>query len=229
MKIRLIIIKMNQIKKKVINDIDLKNNNENKNQKDNKILVINIPNKKKRRKFNREEKEDPNINSKTTKKLQKYDVINYEGVIENQFGKWIFFKDEYRGIAEDKKSSKYVQHPVIEDGIYIILPFGKKKAFTSNNSIISLQDISLNDNLKFLFRFNPEKRNYRINCLSPGKELTIDSNSGIIKECDSGEGIRWLIDTLNYREFSLKDNQTKKLIKFIKNEEIALLNSGNYE
>ena len=181
-----------------------------------------------------DEKEEPNINSKTTKKLNKYDVINYEGVIENQFGKWIFYEDEYKGIkkyilAENKKSLKYVQHPVIENGIYIILPFGKNKAFTSNNSIISLQDISLNDNQKFLFRFNPEKRNYRINCLSSGKEFTFDSNSGKIKECDSGNGIRWLINTLNYTEFSLQDNQTKKSIQFIKNEEITLLNSDNNE
>ena len=184
--------------------------------------------------YARDEKEEPNINAKTTKKLQKYDVINYEGVIENQFGKWIFYYDEYKGIkkyilAENKKSLKYVQHPVIEDGIYIILPYGKKKAFTSNNSIISLQDINLNDNQKFLFRFNPEKRNYRINCLSSGKELTFDLNSGKIKESDSGNGIRWLINTMNYMEFSLQDNQTKKSIQFIKNEEITLLNSDNNE
>jgi len=184
--------------------------------------------------YDRDEKEDPNINSKTTKNLKKYDVINYEGVIENQFGKWIFYEDESKRIkkyilAEDKKFLKYVQHPVIEDGIYIIIPFGKKKAFTLNNSIISLKDINLNDNQKFLFRFNPTKRNYRINCLSSGKELTIDLNSGKIKECDSGKGIRWLIDTFNYTEFSLQDNQTKKLIKFIKNEEITLLNNDNNE
>ena len=180
-------------------------------------------------------KEEPTLKSNSLKRLKINEVVVYEGVFENDFGKWIFYREKENNtkryiLAENLKHVRFVKFPEIDDGVYAILHLGKKKALSSRNSIITLKNVDLKDNQKFIFQLIPKERLYKITCLSSGKELTIDSgNRNIIRECNSGAGIKWSINNFNEREFYLQANPTKKIMEIGSDENIYASNTEKNE
>ena len=180
-------------------------------------------------------KEEPSLKSKSFKKLRISDIVVYEGIIENEFGKWLIYRDKDSELkryilAENFKKDRNVIFPELDDGIYAILPLGKRQALSSVNSNISLKNIDLKPNQKFIFQLIPREKSYRIICVSSGKELTIDSNNGnLLKECNPGSGIKWMIKKHSEREFSFQAHGTNKFIKLGPNEKAIAINAEENE
>ena len=148
-----------------------------------------------------EEKDNPSIDANFVGMAEKGDIINYEGFVQNDFGLWIYYTPEDNNkikkyiLAINSNKEKLVNLPLIKDGIYLIQPIGHEDIiFEIKDSKISLEEINLGENQKFLFQFIPEDLTYRIICTATGNSLYADPNDGYtIKECEifSETEIKW--------------------------------------
>ena len=122
-----------------------------------------------------EEKPQPSPDLELIGIQEKGDIINYEGVLQNEFGIWIYYTPDDNNkikkyiLAINSNKEKLVNLPLIKDGIYLIQPKEHEDMiFEIKNSKISLEEINLGENQKFLFQFIPEEMTYRIICVGNG-------------------------------------------------------------
>ena len=170
-----------------------------------------------------EEKDNPSIDANFVGMAEKGDIINYEGFVQNDFGLWIYYTPEDNNkikkyiLAINSNKEKLVNLPLIKDGIYLIQPIGHEDIiFEIKDSKISLEEINLGENQKFLFQFIPEDMTYRIICTATGNSLYADPNEGYtIKECEifSETEIKWKLYR-NDNVFFIEDNKSKKRMEF---------------
>ena len=175
-----------------------------------------------------EEKAKPSLDSDLVGIQEKGDIINYEGILQNNFGIWIYYTSDDNDkikkyiLAINSKNEKFVNLPLIKDGIYLIQPKGNEEIiFELKNSKISLEEINLGENQKFLFQFIPEEMTYRILCTN-GNSLFADANEGnTIKECEifSEQEIKWKLIQNEDKIFFIEDNKSGKRMEFLENNE----------
>ena len=164
-----------------------------------------------------EEKPQPSPDLELIGIQEQGDIIIYEGVIQNEFGIWIYYTPDDNNkikkyiLAINSNKEKLVNLPLIKDGIYLIQPKEHQDMiFEIKNSKISLEEINLGENQKFLFQFIPEEMTYRIICTQTGTSLYYENDE--IKECEifSEKEIKWKLVTNDFKEFFIEDNKSNK-------------------
>ena len=122
-----------------------------------------------------EEKSEPSINSDLAGIQEKGDIINYEGILQNDFGIWIYYTPDDNNkikkyiLAINSNNETLVNLPLIKDGIYLIQPKEHEDIiFEIKEEKMTLEEINLGENQKFLFQFIPEDMLYRIICTGTG-------------------------------------------------------------
>ena len=189
-----------------------------------------------------EEKDQPSLDSNLVGIQEKGDIINYEGILQNDCGIWIYYTSDDNNkkkkyiLAMNSNKEKYVNLPLIKDGIYLIQPKSNEEIiFEIKNSKIILEEINLGENQKFLFQFIPEEMTYRILCTN-GNSLFSDDNEGnAIKECEifSEKEIKWKLININInnnKEFFIEDINTGKRMELCENngeKKIVLVNKND--
>ena len=187
-----------------------------------------------------EEKSKPSLDSDLVGIQEKGDIINYEGILQNNYGIWLYYSSDDNNkikkyiLAINSKKEKLVNLPLIKDGIYLIRPKAyDDMLFEIKDSKICLEEANLGENQKFLFQFIPEEMTYRIICVGNGNSLCAKQDEGnIIKECEifSEEEIKWKLYTNDFNKFFIENykngmrmelnevNNEKKIILAEKNE-----------
>ena len=172
-----------------------------------------------------EEKPQPSLDSDLIGIQEKGDIINYEGILQNEFGIWIYYTPEDNNqikkyiLAINSKNEKLVNLPLIKDGIYLIQPKEHEDIiFEIKDSKISLEEINLGENQKFLFQFIPEEMTYRIISVKTGNSLYSEEKE--IKECEifSEKEIKWKLNTNDFKEFYIEDPKSDKRMEFVEND-----------
>ena len=186
-----------------------------------------------------EEKLNPSKEGELVGIQEKGDIINYEGILKNNEGIWVYYTSDDNNqikkyiLAIDSNNEKFLNLPLINDGIYLIQPLDlNDQIFEMNDSKISLQEINLGDNQKFLFQFIPEDMLYRIICISSGNSLCLDEkNENHIKECEifSENEIKWKLKTFDYNEFFLEDVKSNKNLEYDEKNKNIFLGEINEE
>ena len=169
-----------------------------------------------------EEKPQPSPDLELIGIQEQGDIINYEGVLQNEFGIWIYYTPDENNkikkyiLAINSNGEKLVNLPLIKDGIYLIQPKEHQDMiFEVKDSKISLEEINLGENQKFLFQFIPEEMTYRIICTQTGNSLYYENDE--IKECEifSEKEIKWKLVTNDFKEFFIEDNKSNKRMEFV--------------
>ena len=173
-----------------------------------------------------EEKSKPSLDSDLVGIQEKGDIINYEGILQNNYRIGIYYTSDDNNkikkyiLAISAKNEKLVNLPLIKDGIYLIRPKAyDDMLFEIKDSKICLEEANLGENQKFLFQFIPEEMTYRIICVGNGNSLCAKQEEGnIIKECEifSEEEIKWKLYTNDFNKFFIENY--KKGMKIELNE-----------